>query len=127
LGWQSFGYGTDESWRFHDSQDRPQKHDRTIDRADGRWRLRMRLVAAVVVASGLAGCTNGTADFELPSGTPSNAECRAVATERASEAAAADFDDETQKAVFTRTYSDCAAWYLKQGNPLQPQSGDDRQ
>jgi hypothetical protein len=74
----------------------------------------------IALATGLAGCMGGEADFALPAGAPANAECRAVATERAEKSAAAEFNNDTQLAVFGRTYADCTAWYLKQSRPEQP-------
>ena len=96
----------------------------------------MRAVLALMCVFALSGCTDadrahiaslgsstwdGNVAPETPStadstGTPGHVsgkpipECQLVASDRASDAAAQGFDEDTQAAVYGRTYADCATW-----------------
>jgi hypothetical protein len=82
-----------------------------------------KIAAGVILACGLAGCSDGSAQFAAASGNTSSAQCHDVATERASDAQVADFDDETQRQVFSRTYAECTAWYEKEDAAWPPSGG----
>jgi hypothetical protein len=58
----------------------------------------------------VAGCGLWKSGFSPPSGTAQDAPCRAVATDRATDAGMAGEDDRTRQDVFDRTYADCVGW-----------------
>lgn len=106
----------------------------------------MRLMLVAVTALGLSGCadmdffgdapsstapdTTGTAaqppgeaaPVQAPAAsaqaaiTTPSAHCTHLARQRASDAAYAGEDEDTQQAVYDRTYADCAAWDAKHGS-----------
>ena len=76
----------------------------------------MKIVLAALAVLGLTGCSSSDPVSSLPKILPANADCTAVAKDRASDAGAAGEDSQTQMYVLEHTYSDCTAWRLAHGN-----------
>jgi aspartate beta-hydroxylase len=82
-----------------------------------------RLIVGLVRLAALALCGCLRSEPDIPDIATPNATCRAVATDRATDAAQSGEDSDTQKEVFTRTYADCAARQHDAAGPGMP-SGD---
>jgi hypothetical protein len=76
----------------------------------------VKIALAALAMLGLTGCGASDPGSSFPNSVGANANCSAVARDRASDAGAEGEDSQTQNYVFEHTYSDCTAWHLAHGN-----------
>jgi hypothetical protein len=70
-----------------------------------------RTCLAAALAFGMTGCVDGKTDFFANDSRFADADCRAIANDRANDAGLIALDEDVQRQVFTRTYADCIDWH----------------
>lgn len=70
-----------------------------------------KLLLAASLAFGMTGCMEGQINFFEQDNRFDNADCRAIANDRANDAGIVLEDEDMQRQVFTRTYADCIDWH----------------
>lgn len=71
----------------------------------------VKMTLAGMLAFGCTGCSDPKAAFIPRDGRFDNANCRAVASDRAGDAAMSFDDVDVQRQVFRLTYADCIEWH----------------
>jgi hypothetical protein len=70
-----------------------------------------RMFLAAPLAFGTAACGEGETNFFAHDIRFEDANCRAIANDRANDAGLVADDGDMQRQVFTRTYADCIDWH----------------